>query len=163
MESLNLRGVPAQTESPAMQASCHTVWHSGSAQIAPILILIFKGWISWILVNRIDKTDVFDLALIALSVLWLSCTFGFQKQLLKYFSRHLYSLVHEPWTFHLASSSQGCEACCFLVSLNQKYCIHHTYMLYFSKKCFVWGSRISKNTSFKANFFLCISDVEGQL
>uniref|UniRef100_A0A8B9M6U3 Lamin-B2 n=1 Tax=Accipiter nisus TaxID=211598 RepID=A0A8B9M6U3_9AVES len=56
----------------------------------------------------------FILALISCSVLWLSCTFWLRNHLLKYFSRHLYSPVCVAGAFQLASSSQGCEACCSL-------------------------------------------------
>lgn len=107
--------------------------------------------------------------LITLSVLWLSSTFGFQKHLLKCFSTHLHSPVDEPGTFQLPGSSQGCETCCFLVSLNQSTArgqlySSHTHVLCFSKKCFVWGSRISKNISFRAEFyFLCNSGVKDNL
>lgn len=98
-----------------MQSSCS----SGRAPIGLILMIIFIEKNSWLLGNSIDKMDFFVLALVSSSVLRLSCRFGFMNHLLKYFSRHLHSLVCEPWTFQLTISPQGHENCCFLVSLIQ--------------------------------------------
>lgn len=149
MESLILIGVPAQTESPA---SCCTVWHSESAQNGPILISIFKGWSSWLLINSIGKTDVFDLVLTALSLLCLSCTLGFQKHFLKYFfkSQGLSNLqVHPRDVRPVASWSVWTEV---WLGIN---CICHTD-IYVSLSIIFWGSRISTNISFKADFYFCV-------
>lgn len=63
--------------------------------------------------------DVFTLALISCSVLWLSSTSGFQNYLLKCLSRHLHCLEHEPGAFQLANSHQETKACCSSACLNQ--------------------------------------------
>lgn len=101
--------------SPGVQSSCT----SGRDQIGPILVALFTGYSSWLLISRIDKVDVFTLALIPCSVLWLPSAFGFQNHLLKYLPRYLHCLEHEPGAFQLARSRQGRKACCSSASLNQ--------------------------------------------
>lgn len=69
-----------------------------------------------LLVNSVDKMDIFSWALVSCSVLQLSHTFGFPNHLLNYISRHLHSPVHEPGAFQYTGSHPGRGDGCSLVT-----------------------------------------------
>lgn len=80
---------------------------------------MFVEWTIWLLVNSIDRTDILFYCWYLVLYFWLYCTFRFWNHFSKYFSKYLHLLVCEPGAFQLTSAPQGCEAYCFLATLNQ--------------------------------------------
>lgn len=98
----NLERCPcSRGEPPGSQSSCN----SGRAQTRLILMVIFIERSSWLLVNTINKTFVFVLAL----VLYFSCLafWGFNSTFWNIFMKHLHFLVCEAGASQLVGATQG--------------------------------------------------------